>query len=173
MDACDDYSDFGAKSDSDTPSNSVSDQEEDPTPLPLQSRRNFESISSSSAVSSNSASSVPSKRSRTTTSLKQDARVARNLAAAKKKLPTRPPKRVHQTPEASSQKNRDTFQLTTVALNEKTSTCWKYFKKFDFKAHPDLTESACSNLCYKEAEADPLIDFIVPYQVRHEFDTES
>lgn len=86
MDACDDYSDFGAKSDSDTPSNSVSDQEEDPTPLPLQSRRNFESISSSSSVSSNLASSIPSK---------------------------------------------------------------------------------------KKAEADPLIDFIVPYQVRQEIDTES
>lgn len=172
MELSDDYSDYGTNSDSEIPSISANDREEDPPPLPL---RNFEPqpSSASSSVSSSSASSVPSKKSRTTTSLKQDANVARNLAAAKKKLPTRPPKRVYQTPEASSQKKPETFKLTTVAMNEKSSTCWKHFKKFDSKAHPNLSESACCNLCYKEAEIDPLIDFVVSYQVGQKIDTGS
>ena len=160
---------------------SEDDGEEDPPPLPVRTTRSYQSLSSPSAVSSSSsfsavasssASSVPPRRSKVTTSLKQDANVARNLAAAKKKLPTRSLKRVYQTPE-SQQKNPKSFKLTTVAMNEKTSLCWKYFKKFDFKAHPDLKDCACCNICYKEAEADPNINFVVSYQVEFNVDSKS
>ena len=57
------------------------------------------------------------------------------------------------------------YKLTTVTMKEKTSRCWNHFKKFNTLAHPDLKDMASCNLCYKDAQEDSGIEFIIPYKV--------